>query len=414
MMGHEHGSRSDVTRRSGGHLDSRWGVATLLALAMWASPVAAEKGAAASNEARYQQAIRKALDEFAAGHWTEARIFFEDAHAISPNARTFRGLGATSYEARRYVDAISLLEQALACQVRPLTTQMAQETGRLLEEARRFVSPVDLTVEPSQAEVRLDGEAVPIEKRGRLIVDPGEHELTASAAGYEADRRVVMAEGGRRINVHLVLKRPEPLVAARGEPVVNEPMPLTAAATSQPTAAAHSDQSWALGVTLGVAGAAGIATGWVFFALRQNTREQQGDITLSRIAIYDDRGYAAVGAAAGGAALFSLSNYFWLPDSDGVPVAAWIAGGLGAAVGIGALALGVYGPRCDIGAMRQACSSVVGDDKFAPLLALHGLPLLSVPLSYALREWTRPSGVDVGLQLDPMPHGALLRVNGRF
>ena len=44
-------------------------------------------------EAQYKQLIQQALGEFRRQNWPEARVLFRRAHALSPNARTLRGMG---------------------------------------------------------------------------------------------------------------------------------------------------------------------------------------------------------------------------------------------------------------------------------------------------------------------------------
>src|SRR3954464_9628976 len=87
----------------------------------------------------YREYVRVALREYQAGNFNEAKAFFAQAHALSPSARTFRGLGMCSYELRNYVDAIEWFDQALSSTQRPLTESMRDEILGLLRQARTFV-----------------------------------------------------------------------------------------------------------------------------------------------------------------------------------------------------------------------------------------------------------------------------------
>ena len=363
------------------------------------APVSAQKSG--RNESKYQDLIRRALQEYSAGNWTEARVFFEDAHAISPNARTLRGLGMTAYEARSYVESIKFLEQALASQVRALTPQLAKEARNVLEQARRFVSAVNVQLEPEEAELRVDGRVVSKDDQARLIVDPGEHEFTAAAEGYEPARRLMVAEGGRRINLHMVLKSDHPAPALPLEEqtpqaVAAPPVAATPAAAPQ---TAYQEQSVVPGLVLSLVGAGSLATGWVFYLLRQQIRTKTLDsqIMIGQISLYQTRGYLSLSLIGVGNALLAMSDYFWLPDDPGVPVWAWSVGALGLGVAVVGVVFAAAVDHCDVGDARLICQSSTRDPYFGPVFALHALPLLAIPFAYALRMWLRPSDVEVSV-----------------
>jgi Flp pilus assembly protein TadD len=83
-------------------------------------PAPSAQDTVASTEAdspAYREAIEHGLAEYRAGNFAEARALFLRAHAISPNARTLRGLGIVEYELRNYAEAIVRLRQALASTV---------------------------------------------------------------------------------------------------------------------------------------------------------------------------------------------------------------------------------------------------------------------------------------------------------
>jgi hypothetical protein len=106
----------------------------------------------ALNSPDYKEFIRKALQEYGLGNWTEARVFFGKAHTIAPNARTLRGLALVSYESRRYVETLSYAEQAFANPIQPLTPQMQSDLRRFVEQARSFVARARIVSDPAGAE----------------------------------------------------------------------------------------------------------------------------------------------------------------------------------------------------------------------------------------------------------------------
>lgn len=192
-------------------------VAVFVLVALWA---AARSGAAQSAQATaedpaYLAVIDKALLAFNQGHWTEAKVFFSEAHALQPSARTLRGMGLASYESRSYVAAIEYLEQAMVSRVHALTPEMRMLAAELIAEARQFVTRVRVALSPTRATLRVDGRPAQYDREGAILLDPGEHELLATAAEFRPLRRRVESEGGRELRVRMVLER-KPLAGSGG------------------------------------------------------------------------------------------------------------------------------------------------------------------------------------------------------
>ena len=128
---------------------------------------------ATAESPEYAAAIDAALSEFQARRWPEARAHFRRAHALSPNARTLRGIGMASYEMADYAAAYEALEGALRNTTRPLTedqhTQVLTLRDRALALIGRFTIPAcegarvlidDVPVTPSDAWPESPGELV--------------------------------------------------------------------------------------------------------------------------------------------------------------------------------------------------------------------------------------------------------------
>jgi hypothetical protein len=206
----------------------------------------------------YQRAVKQALHEYDLGNFAEAKAFFTQAHAISPNARTLRGLGMSSYELRTYVEAIGYFEQALTATERALTPQMRAEVAQLLTQARAFVTRVRVTLEPSSATLRLDTRPISTDDQGYVLLDPGTHELVAEAPDRETATRSIRTEGGEQLalTISLHATNVEPKVEAPSEapqPVFAE----TAAPKPQEAPESSSIAPWILigsGAAVNIAG----------------------------------------------------------------------------------------------------------------------------------------------------------------
>ena len=160
---------------------------------------------AQASSSDYQSLVEKGLREYELGNFSEAKAFFRQAHQLSPNARTLRGLGMTSYELRHYVEAIGYFQSALASKDRPLTAQMHAEVSQLLAQARSFVTRLQLTVTPAHAQLHLDSRELLRQRDGSILLDPGSHELVADAPEYETVTRSLRCDVGETLSLALTL-----------------------------------------------------------------------------------------------------------------------------------------------------------------------------------------------------------------
>ncbi len=159
-----------------------------------------------AQDARYEQLVREAVAEFEAQRVEEARVLFLQAHTIAPNARTFRGIGLTSFELRDYPQAYRALSAARTETRRPLTADQRTEVDGLLERTLRFLAFYTVVLEPSSAVLVVDGSTAVMESDGRMILGIGTHTLVASAPGHREGTRTVRVVGGEEEELRLVLE----------------------------------------------------------------------------------------------------------------------------------------------------------------------------------------------------------------
>jgi hypothetical protein len=178
----------------------------------------------------YREVLVDALNKVESQQWPEAMALFVKAHAMYPNARTLRGLAIVSFSARRYVDTLRFGRDALQNPIRPLSAAQREELEARIAESLTYVGRVALQLQPADAALSVDGQA-PWLDEGDLLLDPGFHELVATAPGHPSVIRQVTARPGERTTLALDLSEgdvaaaPRPLAKAQSAEALQDPVP---------------------------------------------------------------------------------------------------------------------------------------------------------------------------------------------
>jgi hypothetical protein len=296
-------------------------VSVVLTSLSFVPPVRAQRGDS------YDRVISQAVSEYSAGHWEEAYLLFRKAHDLNPSARTWRGLGLTAFELRRYVEAAGQLESALIDPRRPLTSTQRDEVTQLLERCRDYISVYRIKVNPATAEVLVDGKAQSL-RDGKLSLDPGAHTVVVRATGYEERRQELRSDAGARDELSIELQsqgsvralpnESAPVVSSRDlEQSVVLPAPMAIPKASSTRAGAR------LWTWVAAGGAAALAS--VTIGLRVGVRRQArniescSEVQPSQCSDFSGRGKAlqratyALGATTVIAAAAAVTLYFVEP-----------------------------------------------------------------------------------------------------
>ncbi|MEY4513737.1 MAG: hypothetical protein RLZZ450_5859 [Pseudomonadota bacterium] len=161
--------------------------------------------AASAQDATYLESVTHAIEAYDEGDFESALTYFERAHAQSPNAQTLRGLGIVELELKRFRAAAEHLEQALQIKDHPLDASTRDEVQRAFARALRSVAVLELALEPAAGQLRLNG--WPVASPSRHILEPGEHVVEASAAGFDPEKKSLRLAAGERRPLHLTLDR---------------------------------------------------------------------------------------------------------------------------------------------------------------------------------------------------------------
>lgn len=175
-------------------------------------------------------------------------------------------------------------------------------------------------------------------------------------------------------------------------PLATEPSEPTDRVAAEATSevSRRSTLEYVAGLSLVAVGTGALTVGWVLYGDRYSIRSRiyGSDVPFDTRDRFDGRGTALLGVSAFGALAFAAAEPFLVSD-DGIPSAAWVlaAGGLAlAGAGIGFAFADHCEPQLTSRQVPGAACGFFNDATFGPLLALHGAPLLALPLMYGLRQ----------------------------
>jgi hypothetical protein len=147
---------------------------------------------------------KKAID---AKRWTEALIMFVRLWRDRPTYDVALLLGQAELNLKQYRFAAEHLNYGIrnfAQRDKPEALERAQE---MLDLAQAEVATIDLRVTPAGAEIVIDEKpagSAPLE--GEIFLDPGEHEISATAPGHLPARETLNVEAGETRAVTLALE----------------------------------------------------------------------------------------------------------------------------------------------------------------------------------------------------------------
>jgi len=192
----------------------------LLATALcWAPPLLAEPTAEDRETARnlMDQADRK----YETGAYEDALRLYVGAHEIMKVPTTGIEVAKTQVALGRLVDArntaLAVVRMPRHPDEHPVFGKARDEALQLAQSLAARIPSIQVKVSgvPKDTVVRVTVDGTPIPKAATLLprkVDPGEHKLVVTAAGYQHVRRTVVAPEGKAVTIPVEL---EPIEAGR-------------------------------------------------------------------------------------------------------------------------------------------------------------------------------------------------------
>lgn len=212
--------------------------ASLLAASMGVvTPAAAARPAPVSHA--LSPAARTLYEEgrtlYAKGDYAGALDRFGRAHDITPDPRLLWNMAACEHKLGHYVKMLRLVRDYLETGGNLLTDQDRREASKLLATVRAQVASLAATTDPPGADVFIDDEragTTPLSEP--ILVNPGEHEVRFSKAGYRDLVRTESFASGQQLSWSLTLQ-PVPAAPPPSQKPATAPPPSPQAQESSPT-----------------------------------------------------------------------------------------------------------------------------------------------------------------------------------
>jgi hypothetical protein len=224
----------------------------------------------------------RGVDAFRAGNYEEARRAFAECYQLMPKSDVLRNLSISEIQSGHYVSAARHLKQLLAAPG-DLPSTVREEANNRLAQAEAQIGQLDIGVDVSGAEITIDGTVIgrsPLENN--WYIEPGQHEVIISKAGYPIESRQVFALAGVSIPVEVsleTLRREQAADAKAAE--------LMGTSEGQAPVAMDSGSSIGTGPTVvliasGTVAAASLAAG-IIFTISANGHDSNADGMAERM-----------------------------------------------------------------------------------------------------------------------------------
>ena len=163
--------------------------------------LAARAEAAVSPREEARSHFEKGVALADAGRFEEAVFEFERAYSLSPQPAVLFNVAVAYAGARRPTLAIAALRKYLAAASPGADQRRIRDARARLTKLEALVGHIDVITDPTGARLFLDGRP----ENTPLVVDPGEHVLTALVAGHEPATRTLRVAVGERRTEHIQL-----------------------------------------------------------------------------------------------------------------------------------------------------------------------------------------------------------------
>jgi hypothetical protein len=199
-----------------------------VAMSLLAHPAMAQDAAPAASDAavRARALFDEGLAATKAERWGDARHAFAAALELKRAPILLYSLAVAERNSGELVAALQHFDEFLSQPVEPATKPFQEPARTALTALNEQVPHVIIVVQPegtADVSLRIDGAAAPpLASDKSLLLDPGNHVISAVAPGYIEAREELALNPGDEITVSLTLQR-SPTAAQPAQPSAREP-----------------------------------------------------------------------------------------------------------------------------------------------------------------------------------------------
>lgn len=160
----------------------------------------------ADEHAQARAHFERASQLFDLGRFAAARVEFEAAYRLVPDARVLANTAACFVAERRPVEALRRYRRFLSASGEQIAPSLRRRTEREIRSLRRSAGDMALGIEPWGAEIRIDGDWIGVAPLPwPVAVAPGPRRLEVRAPGHGSLTRTILVERDRQVAVTIVL-----------------------------------------------------------------------------------------------------------------------------------------------------------------------------------------------------------------
>ncbi len=138
--------------------------------------------------------FKRGLELFDEGEYKLALVEFERAYELAPNFRALYNIALVNIQLGRYAEASQKFQAYLKDGGDAIPPTRRAEIVHTLSELELRTATLELSTNAPGTKVTLDGKPVTVQLPGSLLIDAGEHTISASAPGYDRmDRSLTLA-----------------------------------------------------------------------------------------------------------------------------------------------------------------------------------------------------------------------------
>lgn len=173
------------------------------------------RGQGQTRDPAAAEALYKAgRDLVAKGDWDAACPKFEASMSLDPVASTLINIAKCHEHFGRLARAWADYKRALVLNQDTPGAERRKALGEIATKGIQAIEPrlpkmrIAVADRPEGLRVERDGQEIPLAMLGEVVpVDPGSHEVSATAPGYAIEKQTVKAEEGKTIEVSLRLSK---------------------------------------------------------------------------------------------------------------------------------------------------------------------------------------------------------------